>query len=615
MSVHRRNLSLIISFGILAVCYLPVLAPVARASGFSYVFHYNNRVGSLLLLALLVVVAFYVRRNHLQLPAAQRISPPSSSPSLVLPFALAITLFAALGLWWLAAPWGAFYESGYFIDRLQLLLAGRHIYTQFEFIYGPLLLYIPAWFCHLFALSAAGGYYAFWTFTLLAGTVMLWQIVQGFELDGITIAASTRARIFILLWCYQLLQVATTGLNYSVFRVVLPFAVLLWLYRTVNQGHRARAFFIAVLGLALLLATSPEQGFAFSFATLFYLPLLRWARRTPLLGAWLLLLPLFAIEFFIASRAGVFITLRTFSIGGGCFPIYLNPYTLAIFAALLLSAAYLGSASLRQRLLPSSAPMLLYAYAVLPAAFGRCEPLHLMDNGIIEVLSALLLLYQWPRAWRRTVILYVILFVAYPLATMQERPLFGRVILAHLWANGGPHGSVARRIDHSLTWVAVHYYGPEGGRSRLALLHAASGVNAAAGQGVLAGATSVVEAPFSFMPNTIGPYQGPLVDTGYFSGTFDVFTPGQVQRKIAELAAHPDRDVIIRWEAPKLCLEDIPDSRVSLRQLSMTPVLLPAVHSDDIVQPLCSYIQTHYQMVRPSSPEASGYSLWRPNAQ
>jgi hypothetical protein len=146
-------------------------------------------------------------------------------------------------------------------------------------------------------------------------------------------------------------------------------------------------------------------------------------------------------------------------------------------------------------------------------------------------------------------------------------------------------------------------------------LHASFGANAVTGQGALAGATPVVEAPFSYMPNTIGPYQGPLVDTGYFSSTINVLTPEQVQRKIAELAAHPDRDVIIRWEAPKLCLEDIPDSRASLRQLSMTPVLLPAVHSDDIVQPLCSYIQTHYQMVRPSSPEASGYSLWRPYAQ
>ncbi len=615
MSAHRRNLSLLIVCGLLAVCYLPVLAPVARASGFSYVFHYNNRVGSLLLLALLAAVAFYVRRNRLQLPATQRLSPPASSRSLALPFALTITLLAALGLWWLATPLGAFYESSYFIDRLQLLLAGRHIYTGFEFIYGPLLLYCPAWLCRLFTLSPADGYYLFWTLTLLAGTLMLWQIVQSIELDGITIAASARTRIFLLLWCYQLLQVATTGLNYSVFRVTLPFALLLWLYHTVNHGHRASAFSIAVLGLALLLATSPEQGFAFSFATLLYLPLRRWARRTPILGAWLLLFPLFALEFFVAARAGVFITLRTFSIGGGCFPVYLNPYTLAIFASLLLGAAYLGSASLRQRLMPNSAPMLLYACAVLPATFGRCEPLHLMDNGIIVVLCALLLLYQWPRAWRRTVILYVILFIAYPLATLPERALFGRAILARLWANDGPHGFVAHHVDHTLTWVAGRYYGPDAGRSRLALLHASFGANAAAGQGALAGATPVVEAPFSYMPNTLGPYHGPLVDTGYFSSTVNVLTPEQVQRKIAELAAHPDRDVIVRWEAPKLCVQDIPDSRASLRQLSMTPVLLPAVQDDDIVQPLCSYIQTHYRMVRPSSPETSGYSLWRPDSQ
>jgi len=615
MSVHRRNLSLIILFGILAVCYLPVLAPVARVAGESYAFHYNNRVGTLLIAALLAAVALYVRRNRLQLPPAALTSAPPSAGNRAFLITLAIMFLLALGLWWLAAPWEGFYESGYFIDRLQLLLAGRHIYTGFEFIYGSLMLYIPAWFCRIFALPAAGGYYLFWMLTLLTGTWLLWLMVQSVELDAVTVPAATRTRIFLLLWFYQLLQAATTGLNYSVFRVALPFALLLVLHHAVRARRQYAAVLVAALGLALLLATSPEQGFAFAFAVLLYLPLRRWALQEPIIGGWLLLLPVFAVEFALAARTGVFITLRAFSAGGDCFPVYLNFFTLAVLAALLLVAAYLGSAPLRERLLPSSAPLLLYTCAVLPAMFGRSEPLHMMNNGIAAILCALLLVWQWPRAWRRSVILYVILFVAYPLVRLPEVPLVGRAILARVWADGGPHNAVARRIDSTLTRVAVHHYGAAGGQSRIALLRASFGATAAAGQGVLAGATPVVEAPFLYMPNTLGSYQGPLVDTGYFSGITDVFTPAQVQRKIDELAAHPERDVVVRWEAPKLCREDMAAVRDAMRSVSFTPALLPVRQDNDVLQPLCSYIQTHYRMVRPSSPETSGYSLWRPDSQ
>jgi hypothetical protein len=286
-----------------------------------------------------------------------------------------------------------------------------------------------------------------------------------------------------------------------------------------------------------------------------------------------------------------------------------------MFAALLLVAAYIGAAPLRERLLPNSAPLLLYACAAFPAAFGRCEPLHLMDNGIAVILCAFLLVSQWPRLWRSSILVYTLLFLVYSAATMPAMPLFGRTILTRVWANGGPHGAFARRIDSTLRNAAIRHYGVANGQVRLHLLRTSLLAKAAPGEGALAGATPVVEAPFLYLPNTLGSYQGPLVDTGYYSGTLNLHTPAHVQRKIDELAAHPDRDVIVRWEAPKLCVQDIPDSRAALRRLLITPVLLPAVHEDDVFQPLCAYIQTHYQMVHPSSAETSGYSLWRPNSQ
>ena len=370
----------------------------------------------------------------------------------------------------------------------------------------------------------------------------------------------------------------------------------------------------AVSGLALLLASSPEQGFAFSFAVLLYLPLSRWARRQRVPGAWLLLLPIFALEFALAARVGIFITLRTFSAGGDCFPIYLNPFTLLIFAVLLLVAAYVGSAPLRERLLPNSALLLLYICAALPAMFGRCDPLHMMDNGLAAFVCAFLLIRQKPRAWRYGVLIYAVLFMAFPLATLQEWPLFGRATLAHMWMNDGPHGAIERAADRALTRFTIHHYGESAGRSKLALLHASFGAKAAAGQGALAGATPVVEAPFLYVPNTLGIYEGPLADSGYFSGITDVFTEQQVSRKISELQAHPDRDVLVRREAPQMCNESISMAGKGLRVVFITPVLLPGRHDNDLLQPLCSYIQANYSLVHPSSPETSGYSLWRPNA-
>src|SRR5215212_5706229 len=68
-------------------------------------------------------------------------------------------------------------EAYYFLDRLYPLATGMVPYRDFEFLYGPLLLYPPHWAARLLGIPL----YPAYLFVVLAfeliGLYMLWKIV------------------------------------------------------------------------------------------------------------------------------------------------------------------------------------------------------------------------------------------------------------------------------------------------------------------------------------------------------------------------------------------------------------------------------------------------------
>ena len=66
-----------------------------------------------------------------------------------------------------------------------------------------------------------------------------------------------------------------------------------------------------------------------------------------------------------------------------------------------------------------------------------------------------------------------------------------------------------------------------------------------------------MDAPFGYKPNGYATYLSGAVDYGYYKGLENANTPAAVERKIDELARHPERDLLIPAPSAGLCAADV----------------------------------------------------------
>lgn len=124
----------------------------------------------------------------------------------------------------------------------------------------------------------------------------------------------------------------------------------------------------------------------------------------------------------------------------------------------------------------------------------------------------------------------------------------------------------------------------------------------------------VLAAPLGFDPShSLATYRSPQVDLGFYEGNENANTPAAVERKIAELAAHADRPVLIPGHAedgaPPL------DYRAMQHQLTMIvdfPYRARPRHLEPVYAPLYDYLRAHYRLAAQPSPANYLYELWLP---
>ena len=98
------------------------------------------------------------------------------------------------------------------------------------------------------------------------------------------------------------------------------------------------------------------------------------------------------------------------------------------------------------------------------------------------------------------------------------------------------------------------------------------------------------EAPFGYQPNGFGSYHSSAVNYGYYEGMENANTPHAVQRKIDELAQHPDRDLLLPDASASLCSVNGSLQRGLLSVFFFFPYLARVSHPVSVHQPLCDYI-------------------------
>lgn len=429
VAARRRKIDFIMPFtvftGLLGIFLLPWFVPrdlpVCSAS---YTLGFNNMAASSALAALLATLFIQLKRKKegdttkalrdILLDPGPRLN---SRRSVIVYLSVMTLTVAVLIAWYQMMPYSFFGEFGSDVSRLDQMVLGLRPYRDFQYNYGPAMLYPAYWIYLIFGnrLSIDAAFCA----------TLLIQWVLGLSLLFYTVTTLCRGRHVTMFFLISFLAIfnLTMGAGYTPLRFMAPIASLLFLHSVFNRWsiHGTNGLVrCATLSIILSLASlslSPEigistiAGISAFFSTMYFTTLRRFsfvafAPLTSLGLAVLVLSPSYA--------DGVF------SVGAGAnnFPVFPTLPILLHTAASCLILPRLGLLGIRER---HQGGALAVGLAVglallLPAAFGRCDSAHVLFNGLGILLLFLAVAYRIPNRITSTFMIGAFVFV-YPVAT------------------------------------------------------------------------------------------------------------------------------------------------------------------------------------------------------
>ena len=292
-------------------------------------------------------------------------------------------------------------ESWYFLPRYYDLSRGLAPYQDFEFAYGPAMLYPPVWLQQAFGISIEAAYSLWvWVFCLL-GDWILWSLLRQMRAER-----DIKVAVFA---CLTLWLPIGMALQFVPLRFLCGFGALS-LARAATLRLRHRWFLLPPLYVSLTIlvfAVSPEIGCAFVPGLMVYL-LLEFGVCREFFGiaSMYLLLALCIVRLL---PDGEFLVLGGFAAGGNALPVLPSPYLLLYLVTLLAVVPPLLADALnflRGKHNPDSRPqnglaiaMAVQVICLIPGALGRSDLGHVFAYGMGAFLLAVAC--NWPAAkWR-----------------------------------------------------------------------------------------------------------------------------------------------------------------------------------------------------------------------
>ena len=439
----------------IAVAFTALLVPVAAYLVFdlpfrfpptgsrvspSLVFGFNNAVAIGAVVAVIgAAIAFRLWRHRAAgtapVPWFSRGSddPPTRIRRTV--FALMIAAHAGLvALMWLVAKtsntWRLDFEACHFLWRLQLMsLFGARPYVDFQHEYGPALLYGPLLLHRLLAPLGASLDAAYYL-SYLAGSVLGLSALLVI-LDRARMSRSRKEVAFCLLAAAGLTPYM--GLNGNLVRYLPPYfgVVLADQVLTRARGPAAPVVVVSALG-ALATLISPETGLAFGVGWIVYCV---WTaltdRRRAIVGtvglAGAAILALLSVP---VRSAG---TVLSFSAGAANFPLLPAPHIVFYLVILVAGVSRLAADGLSGRAGPRALllAMATISVAMIPGALSRADPPHVL---FFSLGVHMLFFVQVSRCSRRAFVAYAVAFAVVPIVGLHlsNARAFYDVSLRHL---------------------------------------------------------------------------------------------------------------------------------------------------------------------------------------
>jgi len=470
---------------------------------------------------------------------------------------------------------GGFGESFYVIDRAWLLAEGKVPYRDFEFAYGPVMLYGPVIIHSLTSIGIERAYYLFWAGSYLLGTYLLFKTV-----NMVDYPTASRQEIYLLVFLPGLFPIIRMGTNYTLLRFACPLFFVLLIHRWFrdSDGLRIRAMLASVALTAILLSISAETAIAFAFASIWICSFSNKAPAFKRGTAAAMLLVAFAALFWTAKELHVLDTLLADGSGAISFPIVMAPHIVLFFVAIFVCVCYVYWRLRDRRIDDNTIALVGFSVLMIPAALGRCDPSHVFWNGLAIFLASMFYLSNHKKAW--SVCRLAFIAFAFLLPNLSEFYLFLPQLRAARYLN--EHGRELARIGDVDTLFPSW-------RGRFF-------------------------APFGYRPNGFGTYRSSRVDYGRFEEVIDVSTQRTVDEKVAEMLARPESALIVPKEYDRYCQTDPVKERHYLTVLLLFPYFARAVHPVDVRNEICDYIHNEYRLAQEPNTHSVGYGLWVPRA-
>jgi hypothetical protein len=422
-----------IAVAILGIFWLPwLLSPTVPSQGDSYVLGFNNRVAILafaLAILLATAASFFSsrpRRAYQWLAATPRLFPPWSEAPVEYAILITFTVIKC-GLLWFWSQYLvdiAWCEARMFVYDINLIALGQVPYRDFMFIYGPGTLYVPYWLYHLSgtALSIEQSYGIVSLLFDAAGFLAVFLFLRSLEIEK-------PVRWLILLICLAMWTNTSMGLQYTVIRFfgVAASLILLDFVARRQSGDGAPSLIALIpLGLAATAATaiclsiSPDIGLAGAAGVAAY-GLVLWLRRSAprALVCWAGALFTFAAT--LALFPGYLQSIFDISSGTNTFPVFPSFHNILMVAIVLtIIPALITSAlgNLEEARAPLTLALAIGGGMMLPAAFSRCDPGHIIINSTIPTLMMFpAALAMGKRAFRAWMVVYVLGFLVFSQVT------------------------------------------------------------------------------------------------------------------------------------------------------------------------------------------------------
>ncbi len=596
---NRSTLSIVavLALGLAAVYCLPYYVPEHDGISYSYMFGFNNRAAALLLVAFVTGFALWTRGLGLTLPDLAGAPPQPFRASAYT--AIAISTCTALVLWIATMAAAPYAEAQYFLDRYEMYRIFGHPYHAFTFLYGPILFYLPIWIANLTHLSVPNSYYASLVIEWFLGTWVLWKLVR--------LASQGTAggrEIFLICWLLIFPSIVQSGAQYTPLRYApaLLFAVVVdRLYR--SGASIGATFGVASIGVVATLFYSPEQGISFFLGTLLFFLFCVRARRTGTMAGLAGLALCFAIAAGLALRMGVFNSVVAISGGALNLPLVASsmsvvPLLLLIIAGCVVVAGFRSS---------SSDHPLVYLVCIslvnLPAGFSRADPGHVTINALGAIIAALVVLSQYPAAWRWARIAMAVVIMHYLAGMNGYRAHLRNQVLSEAFAVQDHSPALERLVVRFVTL----WKGPRA-EARLDELRKSYARPIDPTKPILPPHSEFM-APMG-LDRRMVPFSGdPQIISG--RSVIPLTSISDVQEKIDELEAHRDRPLLLFTADPIKCESDPYSTREGLKNILGAYYMPAPKRRILVVVPLCDYINANYVLSNYLSP-VPGYYVWVP---